>query len=107
MRVLMVAHEWGTHILLIADLDDELDGADAVERGDGAARHNGEFWRERGDWDQAEVGTPGEHLVGAECGGGGVDLVALDEGRSARRVVEVPHERRRIEEADGSDAEPG
>lgn len=94
----------GTQII---HLHDELDGADAVERGDGAARHNGEFWRERGDWDQAEVGTPGEKLVSAECRRGRVDLVALDEGRSARRVVEVPHERRRIEETDGGDAEPG
>ena len=93
--------------ILIVQLYDELDRADAVERGDGAAGDDGEFWRERGDGDQAEIGTTGEKLVGAERRGGGVDLVALGECGGARRVVEVPHERRRVEEADGSDAEPG
>lgn len=103
----MVAHEWGTHILLVAELDDELDRADAVERGDGAAGDDGEFWRERGDWDQAEVGAAGEQLVSAERGCGGVDLVALDERGGVRWVVEIPHERRGIEKANGGDAEPG
>ena len=28
------------------EFDDELDGADAIERGDGAAGHDGEVWRE-------------------------------------------------------------
>ena len=59
---------------------DELDGADAVERGDGAAGDDGEIGRERGDGDEAEVGAAVEELVGAEGGGGGVELVALGEG---------------------------
>ena len=91
----------------VAKFDDELDGADAVERGDGAAGDDGEFGRKRGDGDEAEVGAAGEQLVGAERGCGGVEFVALGERGGAGRVVEVPHERRGVKEADGGDAEAG
>ena len=46
--------------------DDELDGADFVERSDGAAGDDGEIGGEGGDGDEAEVGAGGEELVGAE-----------------------------------------
>ena len=57
--------------------DDELDGADFVERGDGAAGDDGEIGCERGDGDEAEVGAGGEEFVGAERGLGVVEGVAL------------------------------
>ena len=85
--------------------DDELDGADAVERGDGAAGDNGEIGRERGDGDEAEVGAAGEELVGAERGLGVVKAVALGEFCGERRVLEVPHERGGVEKVDGGDAD--
>jgi hypothetical protein len=47
------------------EFDDELNGADAVERRDGAAGDDGELGRERGDGDEAEVGAAREDLVRA------------------------------------------
>jgi hypothetical protein len=84
---------------------DELDGADAVERGDGAPGHDTQGWGERGDGDEAEVGGAGEKLACASRGLREVDVVAEGEGRAEGRVVEVPHEGRGIEEVDGSYAE--
>jgi len=91
----------------VGRFDDELDGADFVERGDGAAWDDGEIGREGGDGDEAEVGSGGEELVGAECGLGVVEAVALGESGGERRVLEVPHEGSGVEEVDGGDAEPG
>ena len=86
---------------------DELDGADFVERGDGAAGNDGELGCERGDGDEAEVGAGGEELVGAERGLGVVEGVALGECGGEGRVLEVPHEGSGVEEVDGGDAEFG
>ena len=86
-------------------LYDELDGADFVERGDGAARDDGERRRERGDGDEAEVGACGEKLVGAEGRLGVVEGVALGEIAGEGWMFEVPHEGSGIEEVDGGDAE--
>ena len=85
--------------------DEEEDGADVVERGDGAAGDDGERGGEGGDGNEAEVGVTGEELVGAEGGCGVVDGVAGGEDRGDGRVLEVPHERGGVEEADGGDAE--
>ena len=63
----------------VRGFDDELDGADFVERGDGAAGDDGEIGGEGGDGDEAEVGSGGEELVGAERGLGVVEGVALSE----------------------------
>jgi hypothetical protein len=81
--------------------DDELDGADARERGDGAAGNDGKRGREGGNGDEAEVSAAGEELLRAEGGEGVVKLVALGEFGSEGRVLEVPYEGSRIEEADG------
>jgi len=75
-----------------------------VERGDCAAGDDGEIGRERRDGDEAEIGAGGEKFIGAECGLGVVQAVALGELRCERRVLEVPHERGRIEEVDSGDA---
>jgi len=85
--------------------DDELNGADAVERCDGAAGDDGERGRERGDGDEAEVGAACEEIVGAERGLSVVDVVARGERGVARRMLEVPHKGRGIEEVDSGDAE--
>ena len=81
--------------------DDELNGAHAIERSDGAAGDDGELGGERGDGDEAEVGATGEELVGAERGERVVELVVFGEGGGQRRMLEVPHEGSRVEEADG------
>lgn len=84
--------------------DDQLNGTDAIERGDGAAGYDGELGSEGGDGDQAEVGSPGEQLVGAEGWQGVVELIPFGEFRGEWRVLQVPHQRSRIEKADGGDA---
>ena len=85
--------------------DDELDGADFVERGDGAAGDDGEVRGEGGDGDEAEVGAGGEEFGGAEGGLGVVEGVALGEFCGEGRVLEVPHERRGVEEVNGGYAD--
>ena len=84
---------------------DELDGADAGERGDGAAGNDEEAGGEGGDGDEAEVGGAGEEGSGAGGGEGVVDVVTLGEGGGEGRVEEIPHERGGVEEVDGCDAE--
>ena len=86
-------------------LHDELDGADAVERGDGAAGDDGERGREGGDGDEAEVGAAFVEFDGALRGLGVVELIALGEGGVRGWVFEVPHERGGVEEVDGGDTE--
>jgi len=88
----------------MACFDDELNRADAVERGDGATGDDGEIGRERSDGDKAEVRATGEEFVGAERRFGVVKGIAFGEFGRERRVLEVPHERGGIEEADGGDA---
>ena len=102
---------WGTqsaefHVVAVK-FNDELDGADAIEGCDGAAGDDGELGGERGDGDEAEVSAAVEEFISAEGGGGGVEFVAPGERGGAGRVVEVPHERRGVEEANGGDAEAG
>ena len=88
-------------------LDEEDDGADVVERGDGAAGDDGERRGEGGDGDEAEVGLTGEELLSAKRWLGVVDGVTGGEVGVVRRVFEVPHERGGVEEVDGGDAEFG
>ena len=87
-------------------LNDELDGADFVERGDGAAGDDGERGRERRDGNEAEVGACGEEFVGTEGRLGVVERVALGEGGCEGWMFEVPHEGSGVEEVDGGDTEP-
>ena len=87
--------------------DDELDGANFVQRSDRAAGDDREIGRERGNGDEAEVCASGEKLVGAERGLGVVEGVASGESGGQRWVLEVPHERSGIEEVDGGDAKHG
>lgn len=82
-------------------LDDELYGAHAIEGSDGAAGDDGELGSERGDGDESEVGAAGEKLIGAERGECVVELVVFGERCGQRRMLEVPHEGSRVEEADG------
>jgi hypothetical protein len=90
-------------LVLLPDwkLNDELDGADAVRRGDGAAGDDGQFGRERRDRDEPKVGSAGQEFVGAQRRLGVVDVVALGERGVEGRMLEVPHERGGVEEIDG------
>ena len=88
-------------------LDDELNGADAVARSDGAAGDDGEVGSKGGDGDQAKVGAVGQEFIGAERRLGGVEGIALCQRCGKRRVLEVPHERRGVEEVDGGNAKHG
>jgi hypothetical protein len=88
----------------VACFDDELNGANAVERCDGATGDDGEIGREGGDGDQAEVGAASEEFIGAEGRFGVMEGIAFGEFGRERRVLEVPHERGGVEEADGGDA---
>lgn len=85
--------------------DDELDGANFVERGDGAAGDDGEIGRKGGDGDESEIGAGCEEFVGAERGLGVMEGVALGESGGKGWVFEVPHEGSGVEEVDGGDAE--
>jgi hypothetical protein len=91
--------------LVEGTLCEELDGAHAGERGDGAAGDDEEVRGEGGNGDEAEVSLTGEQLAGTGGGLGEVELVALGEDEGVRRVVEVPHEGRGVEEVDGGYAE--
>ena len=75
---------WGTRCLWPSQLDNELDGADCIQRGDGAVGDDGQLGGERGDGDEAEIGAAGEEFFGAEGGLGGVNLVAGGEGGGER-----------------------
>ena len=87
--------------------NDELDGADAVERGDGAVGDDGEVGSEGGNRDEAEVGAVGEEFIGTSRWKRVVEAVVLGEGGGQGRVLEVPHEGRRVKEVDRCDSEHG
>lgn len=89
----------------MACFDDQLDGADAVERGDGAARNDSEIGGKGGDGDEAEVCTSGQQFIGAEGGFGVVETISLGKFRREWRVLEVPHERCGIEKVDSGYAD--
>ena len=89
----------------IGFFNDELDGADTVERSNSAAGDDGEVGGERSDGNEAEVGATAEEFVGAEGGFGVMEDVALSEFRRERWVLEVPHERRGVEKVDGGYAD--
>jgi len=89
----------------VRGFDDELDGADFVEGGYGAAGNDGERGREGSDGNKAEVGACGEEFVGALRGLGVVQRVTSSEVGGQRWVLEVPHEGSGIEEVDGGDTE--
>ncbi len=97
----------GVRRFRVGRFNDELDGADFVERGDGAAGDDGEIGREGGDGDEAEICAGGEEFVGAERGLGVVEDVVVGEMFGEGWVFEVPHEGSGVEEVDGGDAEPG
>ena len=80
--------------------DEELDRTHAIERGDGAAGDDGELRSKGSDGDESEIGATGEELVGAESRSGVMELVVFGKGGGERRMLEVPHERSRIEEVD-------
>lgn len=93
----------------LAGAADEQQRADAGFGGDGAAGEHAQAGcgGERGDGDEADVGLAGGEAVGALGGEQVVDLVALGERAGEGWVLEVPHEGRGIEEADGGDAQLG
>lgn len=63
----------------VRGFDYELDGADFIERCDGAAGDDSKIWRQGSDGDEAEIGAGGEDLVGAEGGLGVVEGVSFGE----------------------------
>ena len=83
---------------------DQLDGANVVERSDGAAGNDGELGREGGDGDEAEVGAAFEQVDGALGGLGVVEGEAGGEVGVCGRMLKVPHERRGIKKIDRSNA---
>lgn len=89
----------------VRGFDDHLNGANLVQRGDGAAGDDGELRRKGGDGDETKVGPGGEELVGAERRLGVVEDVAFGERCGEGWVLEVPHEGSGIEEVDRGDAE--
>lgn len=74
--------------------------------GDGASGEDTQAWSSgKGrDGNEADVGCSGCKLVGTLGGEHPVEFVALCEFGGERRMFEVPHEGRGIEEADGGDA---
>jgi hypothetical protein len=92
-------------IFPVSQFNDELDGADAIERGNGTAGDDGEIGREGRDGDEPEVGAAAQQLVGAESGLGVMKAVALGELRRKRWVLEVPHQRCGVKEVDSSYAD--
>jgi hypothetical protein len=89
----------------VRGFDDELDGADFIERRYGAAGDDGEIRGERGDGNEAEIGASAEEFVGTERGLRVVEGVAFGESGGEWRVLEVPHERSGVEEVNGCDTE--
>jgi len=86
---------------------DQEQGADALFGSDGASGKDAQrrVCGQRGDGDQADVGLAGSQAVGALGGQHAVDTVAAGELGLKRRVLEIPHQRRGIEEVDGGDAQ--
>src|SRR5260370_41868152 len=80
----------GVRRFRVGRFNDELDGADFVERGDGTAGDDGEIGREGGDGDEAEICAGGEEFVGAERRLSVVESVALGERGGEWRGVPGP-----------------
>lgn len=85
--------------------DDELDGADTVERGDGTAGDNRQLRGKRGDGDEPKVGASTEEFIGAKRRFRVVEGIALGKLPRQRRVFEIPHQRRWVQEIDGGNAD--
>ena len=79
--------------------------ADFVERGDRATGDNGEVRGQRGDGNEAQVGTALVQLGGALRRRSVVERVAFAEFRCAGFVFEIVEERGWVQEGDGCDAE--
>jgi hypothetical protein len=88
---------------------DEEQGAHAAFGGDGAAGKDAQAGGggEGGDGDEADIGGSAGQAGGAFGGRHAVDLIAEGERGAERRVLEVPHEGRGVEEVDGGDAQAG
>lgn len=78
----------------MAGFDDELDGANTVERSDRAAGDNRQLRGKRGDGDEPKVGASTEEFVRAKRRFRVVEGIALGKLRRQRRVFEIPHQRR-------------
>ncbi len=91
----------------LAGAADQQQRAHAAFRGDGAAGQDAQagIGGQGGDGDEADVGRAGGQPRRALGGRHAVDLIALGEFGIEGRVLEVPHERRGVEEVDGGDAE--
>ena len=85
--------------------DEEKNAADFVERGDGASGNDREFWSERGNRDEAEIGGTGVELGCAGGRRGVVDVVLSAQGSGRGLVFEVVEQWRRVEKSDGGDAQ--
>lgn len=87
--------------------DDEDDGANAIARGDGAAGNNGEGGSggKSGDGNQADIGFAGGEFGGAFRRHVVADGVAFEEAGTVGVVLEAPHERGWVEEADCGNAQ--
>ena len=85
---------------------DQQEGANGALRRNGTARHDAEsgVFGEGGGGDQSQVGRAGRQALGTLRGHHAFDLVAIPKHRGLWRMVEVPHQRRGVQKADGSDA---
>ena len=84
-------------------------GANAALGGDGAAGQDAQAWYcgQCGDGDEADVGFARGQLGGAFGGRHAVNLIAECEWGLKGRVLEVPHQRRGVQKADGGNAQTG
>jgi hypothetical protein len=85
--------------------DEELNRTDSIKGGDGAARDDGQLRSKRSDGNESKIGATGKELVGTESRCGVMELIVFGQCGGERRMLEVPHERSRIEEVDGGYAD--
>jgi hypothetical protein len=93
----------------LAGAANQQQGAHAALGGDGAAGQNAQAGGggQSGDGDEADVGRARSQARGALGGRHAIDLIAEGELGIERRVLEVPHQGRGVEKADGGDAQTG
>ena len=96
-------------VVRLAGAADQEQGTDTALGGDGTAGQDAQAGSccKGGDGDQPYIGRAGCQAICALRGQHAVDLVAKGKRGVERRMFEVPHEGRGIEEADGCDAQTG
>ena len=94
---------------LLRGAANQQQGTHTALGGDGAAGQDAQAGRggQGGDGDEADVGCARGQLGGALGGRHAGDLVVESELVFEGRMLEVPHQGRRVEKVDGGDAQAG